>query len=470
MNNSVGEYRMKFINREVELNILKESKQKSNKKLYSIVIYGLRRVGKTRLILEFLGEDDLYFFVNRNKTSKSLLEEFSQQLRINGIISKYERVESWDEFFEIIFERFNGVVVFDEFQNFEFVDKEIFGILQKYIDLYENRKKLLLIFSGSTIGLIKKIFQDNKEPLYGRVKRKIKLNQIDLRGVMKMCNELNITNIEEILKLYFVFGGFPRYYVMIEDECLEGKSFGEILDELFFSEFAVMEDEINVILYNEFGKRGSLYYDILSAIADGCTSISEIASALRKKETSLTRQLNELINYFEIVGYEENVFRNKRLLYIKHPVLNFWFRFFYMNYSQYQKRDERFKKYVFDNLNQYFGLRFEFVCRGLLPKLLGRNFDKLGKYWLKGLEIDIVGVCGNEVIFGECKWKDNVNAKKVLSKLEEKVKKINIKSKNITYVLFAKSFKNKVDEFGGVKVHCFDLKDIELKIKNNVGL
>ena len=52
---------MKFINREKELKILNNSKEKSKKKLYSIVIYGLRRVGKTRLILEFLDDDDLYY-------------------------------------------------------------------------------------------------------------------------------------------------------------------------------------------------------------------------------------------------------------------------------------------------------------------------------------------------------------------------------------------------------------------------
>jgi len=52
---------MKFINREKELKILNNSKEKSKKKLYSIAIYGLRRIGKTRLILEFLDDDDLYY-------------------------------------------------------------------------------------------------------------------------------------------------------------------------------------------------------------------------------------------------------------------------------------------------------------------------------------------------------------------------------------------------------------------------
>ncbi len=99
-----------------------------------------------------------------------------------------------------------------------------------------------------------------------------------------------------------------------------------------------------------------------------------------------------------------------------------------------------------------------------MPKLLGRDFDKLGKYWLKGLEIDIVGVCGNEVIFGECKWKDNINAKKVLSKLEKKVKKINIRAKILSMFYLQRVLRIKLMNLEGIWVYCFDLKDIESKI------
>ena len=55
---------------------------------------------------------------------------------------------------------------------------------------------------------------------------------------------------------------------------------------------------------------------------------------------------------------------------------------------------------------------------------------------------------GNNIYFGECKWKENVNPKKVLCKLEDKINKLNVKNKNISYILFAKNFKYKIDEFG----------------------
>jgi len=61
---------MRFINREIELSYLKEAKAMSKDKLYTMSIYGLRRVGKTRLILESIKDRDIYFFVNKNKTSE----------------------------------------------------------------------------------------------------------------------------------------------------------------------------------------------------------------------------------------------------------------------------------------------------------------------------------------------------------------------------------------------------------------
>ncbi len=39
-----------------------------------------------------------------------------------------------------------------------------------------------------------------------------------------------------------------------------------------------------------------------------------------------------------------------------------------------------------------------------------------------------------------------------------------IKSKEHTYIVFAKSFSQKIKEFDGKKVYCFDLKEMEEKL------
>jgi len=467
---------MEFINRQEEIKYIDEAKDLSKNKLFSLSISGLRRVGKTRLVLEILKKEDLYFFVNKDKTSQSLLFEYEEILKNKRILNELESLKNWEDFFNVLFNRFKGIVVFDEFQNFRNVEPLIFGLLQKYIDLNENKKNLLLIFSGSLIGLMKKLFSDKKEPLYGRVKRKLSLRPFSFRNSLLICQELKIKDIEEAIILYALFGGFPKYYVAIEDENLRGASFETIFDKFFFVKNAVFEDEVNEILSMEFGKRSGLYYDILTAIANGCTSISQIASFLRKKETALTRQLNELFKYFELIDYEKQIIGKKKIIFIKHPLINFWFKYFYKNLSAYKRRENWLIEKIKREINNYIGKRFEIICQDFLQ--LETSFNFLGKQWGKipnipkeknQYEIDIVALNeeNKEILFCECKWKDKVNLQGIVKELIEKSKFVpwNNEERKEYFAVFAKSFKKKISSFDGKKVYCFDLKDIEKLMK-----
>jgi AAA+ ATPase superfamily predicted ATPase len=90
---------MKFIDREEELRALSETEELSKRKFWIVAITGPRRVGKTRLVLEFMKDRGLYFFVSRNKSSEALLSEFSELLRQKGVIGELEEIKSWDSFF-----------------------------------------------------------------------------------------------------------------------------------------------------------------------------------------------------------------------------------------------------------------------------------------------------------------------------------------------------------------------------------
>ena len=155
-----------------------------SQKFFAVALFGLRRVGKTRLLLEFIKSKGLYFFINKNKTSADLLSEFQEILKKNNVLGKLEAIDSWDKFFETIIKRNTLPVVFDEFQNFGSVEHSVFGILQKNIDLNENNPGLF-IFSGSLIGLMKNLFKSSKEPLYGRIKKAIKLEPLKFESCLE---------------------------------------------------------------------------------------------------------------------------------------------------------------------------------------------------------------------------------------------------------------------------------------------
>ena len=87
------------------------------------------------------------------------------------------------------------------------------------------------------------------------------------------------------------------------------------------------------------------------------------------------------------------------------------------------------------------------------------------KWWHKDKEIDIIALNENtkEILFCECKWKDNVNPRKIIKDLVEKSQYVdwNNNERKEYFAIFAKSFTEKITEFEGHKVYCYDLRDLE---------
>ena len=87
----------------------------------------------------------LYFFVNKNKTSADLLMEFQAVLKSVPVLGELEELKTWDKFFEVLLTRETPPIVFDEFQNFKFVEPSVFGILQKNVDVNENKPGMIIL-------------------------------------------------------------------------------------------------------------------------------------------------------------------------------------------------------------------------------------------------------------------------------------------------------------------------------------
>ena len=475
---STGEYKMKFINRQKELQKLEEYYTLSQRQLITVAISGLRRVGKTTLVKKFIkNKKALYFFVYDSKTSTELLREFIEELRHHKIITELETIASWKIFFDLLFQRCkNYVIVLDEFQNFYSIDKSVFSILQRACD--ENKSTPLnLVILGSLIGLFKNIFEDKKEPLYGRIAGKLHLQPFTLPYSLETLKLLQYTEIEEMLRIYGVLGGFPKYYATIEQFNLHKKNHLEVIEYLFIQENAPLETEVTTILKQEFGKRSSLYYSILHAIAIGKTKLNEIASAVHMKESSITRHLLELENKFNLIKTLRPIDNRKNTrYYLSHPLIAFWFAFVYDKFSHYSLRDtKQIMNSIKEQFNTFFGWRFEEICHDFLTELnekkkLTFQLEYLNKWWgaaridneRQEIEIDLIGLNQKQkkVIFTECKWKENVNPSDILRELKEKSKHVQWQQneREEYFCIIAKSFIKKIEE---KNVLLFDLKDLQ---------
>jgi AAA+ ATPase superfamily predicted ATPase len=110
-------------------------------------------------------------------------------------------------------------------------------------------------------------------------------------------------------------GGTHKYYVAIEDFDLKGKTALEIIDALFLSKSAPLDEEVNTVLSQEFGGRSGIYYSILEAIAVGNNRLSSIAGYLNVPATSITRQIGDLKDNFELIDVEKP-YQGKRGIYV----------------------------------------------------------------------------------------------------------------------------------------------------------
>jgi AAA+ ATPase superfamily predicted ATPase len=432
---------MRFYDRNTELSLLSELSKRAEQFAQFTSIIGRRRVGKTELVRQHLkdAERGLYFFVEK-RPSQALLIEFSECLKQS--IPHAPIFSDWKDFFVFLFaeaQRQPLVAVFDEFQNFLSVEPAVYSILQGVWDEWHNRSKIHLIVIGSVVGLMKRVFQDTKEPLYGRLTQEINITPLPLESVFQICSELGFTSTEDILTLYGIFGGMPRYYELIESMGLGGKSVREILQKALFSSFAPFRNEVREIILSEFGGNSYTYIAILEAIATGKTRLSEIAGPAGIPATSLSKYMRELSDIFELVQREvpvtEKSWKSKKSRYkICDPFLTFWMQFVYRQLSIYEAGNYQYFLEKLDTyLAEFMGFAFEEIIKELLQtlNLKGINsssflfdqtfsfrkrkslegkapisFHRIGRWWDRQKEIDLVALNQDtgDALFVECKW------------------------------------------------------------------
>ncbi len=415
--------------------------------------------------------------MNESKSKESLINEYQEQLKERKVITEYESIKNFDDFFNIVFERIKEPVIFDEFQNFLKISPEVYGILQKNIDLNED-KPLFIVFSGSIIGLIKKVFEKKKAPLYGRIKGKIELIPMKYRETRNMMKMLGYKKEDHFVNFYSLFGGFLKYFALIEDYGLNGKDIEEVINEFFFKENAILEDEVVSTLRQEFGKGKTRYFDILAAISKGKTKLSEISSDIGIKITSIGPFMRDLIEDFRYLKKEIRVTdepKSKKVIYKQNNSLfEFWFKFIHPFSGYYEIRNFQFMfSYFKDNIKTFTDRKFEEICKEFLMENSSVYFTKIGRWWgyyrnnneRKELEIDIIALEENkkEIYFFECKWKElkENDANKIIKDLKEKAKYVEWfnEERRERYGIFGKRIEGK-ENLRKEGILVYDLEDI----------
>ncbi len=427
-----------FINREAEMRKLEEWQGDV------ALIFGRRRVGKTRLLKEFIKDKNALYLLCADKGSEYNLKNFSRMLSDEYDVPGL-RFESFKELFKFLVKQEIEYICIDEFG---YLVKS--GVVPEFQEIIDEILKHKLLLCGSNISTMKSEIMGYDSPTYGRMDLIKKIHPLRFKDVLKWFPEIGM---EDAVKMYGATGGVPRYM-----EFFTGEDVGaEIRDKMFDPDLMLSRD--TKLLLQEEMPEPTRYYLILEAIAQGKNSLTEISNYSRVDRNQLPYYLNTLRD-MGFVKHEKPLLSKKRGIYgITDNYMKFWFRFISPFYEEIDSENLVNAKKNFDKeFNTYLGHVFEDVCREIIIEII--DYTQMRRWWYKDKEIDITAVNedGKKIFLGECKWSDGVDAEKILSQLKEKAEfvKWNNDDRHENYMIIAKSFSRRTNE-----ADCFDLNDLK---------
>ncbi|MDR2051988.1 MAG: ATP-binding protein [Treponema sp.] len=431
-----------FVDRAEELAFLEE--QWKREKASFVVVYGRRRIGKTALVSHFLSKrQGLYFLATEESEAqnRTAFRELAAEFSGNELLASSNTAD-WDLVFKALFEPVPGknkherlVIVIDEFQYLAKANPAFPSILQKVWDSFLSGKNVMLILCGSSVSMMESSVLSYNSPLYGRRTGQIRLEQIPFSYYGTFFPG---KGERELVERYAVTGGVPKYI-----EFFESGNLNRAIQKNILTTSGFLCNEPAFLLRMEVSEIGS-YYSLIKVIAAGNHKLSQIAAALELKQSGISKYLNTLITLGilerEVPVTEENPDKSKRGLYrIKDNFLQFWFRFVFprMGYIELGRSGEVLEQIKQNFIDGHVSYVWEDICREKMwmlnfKKRWGFSINRCGRWWNKGIEIDIVAYdsSGLDMIFGECKFSSRKTGAAVLRELEQKAETVPWKKEN----------------------------------------
>ena len=390
---------MKFFDRENEIRILRDIREKSRRNAQFVVVTGRRRVGKTQLIKRAMEDEPyLYLYVAR-KVEKELCRGFQDEIgRVLGL-PLVGTAERFEDLFRVIAEESRRrpiTLVIDEFQEFFRINDAVFSAMADIWDEVQKSSQLNLIVCGSVNRLMNRIFKDRSEPLYGRNTALVHVDPFRI-SVLKEILSFHSPNYknDDLLALWTMTGGVARYVEQLMDE--GAVTCDKMLDSIFRRDSPYL-DEGMAVLVQEFGKDYGTYFSIMAAIASGRTEYSQIKNEVGMDVGAF---LSRLEDDYGLIRRKVPIFeseKTKRSVYeIGDCFFRYWFRFVWKNmYLRELQRFDVMRGYAARDYEVFSGHALEqyFVWKFIEEK----KYTRMDAWWDRKGENEIDLVCDNEVL------------------------------------------------------------------------
>jgi len=372
-----------FIARTEELSKLTDAIKQAGR---ASLVYGKRRVGKTRLIKEALNRQDqsVIYYECIKGTMQDNINAFTRLLAELQILPFSISFQSFVDVFAYINTLPRSfVVVIDEYPYLSsLADSEtVDSVFQTVID--QKLNNIHLVLSGSQVSVMKNLLRKGNV-LYGRFQLILHLRELDYQDAALFYPS---KFPYEKIAFYSVFGGSPFILRELrEKETLEQNIVRTILDESspvsLYASNILLTDYTNAVNAER----------ILAVLGNGKKKYSELERALQANSTgSLAKQLKslqatELISQLFPINKPND--SKKKFYEINDNLLRFWFTYLYHNRSALQMVGPKafFDRQVAPTLiTEYVPHRFEELCRGFFSRLAksGRlpGITNIGTYY-----------------------------------------------------------------------------------------
>lgn len=403
---------MEFLGRVRELDVLEREHARSG----FVVMLGRRRIGKTRLIKQFItGKKALYFLASKESEVLNR-RRFAQSVgRFIGMPAFGEgSFSDWRPLFQTFADHAPSegkILVIDELPYLIEGNAAFPSILQYAWDEILQSANVTLVLCGSSIHMMEEGVLESASPLYGRSSAQIRLKPLSFDEV---SDGFPNYSFEDKMRLYAVTGGVPKYM-----EFFDGRTVEEAIRDNIFSTSGFLYNEPRFLLAQD-TRNPLTHYSVLKAIAYGNHRVSDIAATLERPRTDILPYLKIL----ERLGYvirrtpatEGAPDKSKKgLYYICDGLLSFWFTFVLPYEGELEmgnmQPSMRAMASLFDS--RFVALAFEDVSRQTVAHLCSSGIipfepNRIDSYWNKKSTIEI-DVCAtspdeNRILLGECKY------------------------------------------------------------------
>jgi uncharacterized protein len=374
------------------------------------VLWGRRRVGKTRLLVEWSARNGGIYFVADESTPGLQRRRFAAAIaeRLPG----FDEVDyrDWGSLLSRLAKDaagagYRGPFVIDELPYLVMAAPELPSVLQRFVDHEAKRAGLVMAVAGSSQRMMQGLVLDTGAPLFGRATVLFELLPLAPKWIRPA---LGVRSAVDALAAWSTWGGLPRYWEL----AAEFEDRRSAVDALVLNPAGVLHDEPSRLLQEELPPAIGLR-PILDAIGAGVHKLSEIAGRIGTPATSLTRSMLRLVELGLVVRetpFGEPERSTKRAIYrLADPFARLWFGLVADKRAFLTRATPELRLTWFDARSpQLDAASWEDLCRQQIPKLgpeLGHPFGRAQRYWGgSGPEWDVVAAAEGVHLLGEAKW------------------------------------------------------------------